>query len=155
MPRRDSSVPYFSFTLRKDIGKGYQSLADNLAKFNKLGKLPRTLQLDRIDEGQGIEATMVTNEAKWHKTCRLRYNNQILQRAQKMEHESPGWDGAPRKCSRLRSSQPSEVSCFFCGQTAGTDGLHEVTTFQVDQHVRKSAELTETAFSWPNSTWVT
>ena len=24
---------------RKDIGKGYQSLADNLAKFNELGKL--------------------------------------------------------------------------------------------------------------------
>ena len=29
-----------------------------------------------------------------------------------------------------------------CFQAAGTDGLHEVTTFQVDQHVRKSAELT-------------
>ena len=100
------------------------------------------MQLDRIDEGQGIEAAMVTNEAKWHKTCRLRYNNQMLQRAQKREHESPEWDGVPRKCSRLRSSQPSEVSCFFYDQAAGTDGLHEVTTFQVDQHVRKSAELT-------------
>lgn len=59
-------VPYFSFTFlskRKDIGKGYQSLADNLAKFDELGKLPRTLQLDRIDEGQGIEAAMVTKVA--------------------------------------------------------------------------------------------
>ena len=41
---------------RKDIGKGYQSLADNLAKFDELG---RTLQLDRIDEGQGIEAAIL------------------------------------------------------------------------------------------------
>ena len=38
----------------------------------------------------------------------------------------------------------SLVRClvFFCGQAAGTDGLHEVTTFQVDQRVCKSAELT-------------
>ena len=38
----------------------------------------------------------------------------------------------------------SLVRClvFFCGQAAGTDGLHEVTTFQVDQRVRKNAELT-------------
>ena len=40
---------------RKDIGKGYQSLAENLVTFDELGKLPRTLQLDRMDEGQGID----------------------------------------------------------------------------------------------------
>ncbi len=38
---------------RKDVRKGYQSLAENLAKFDALGKLPRSLQLSRIDEGQG------------------------------------------------------------------------------------------------------
>ena len=38
---------------RKDVGKGYQSLAENLIRFDALGKLPRTLQLDTIDEGQG------------------------------------------------------------------------------------------------------
>ena len=36
-----------------------------------------------------------------------------------------------------------EASCFFRGQAAGNDGLHEVTTFQVDQHVQECAELTE------------
>ena len=46
--------------------------------------------------------------------------------------------------SRLQSSlTPSEASCFFCGQAAGTDGLHNVTTFQMDQRVHESAELTE------------
>ena len=30
--------------------------------------------------------------------------------------------------------------CFFCGQAADTD-IYEVTTFQVDRHVRKSAEF--------------
>ena len=46
-----------------------------LVKFNELGKLPRTLQLERIDEGQGFEAAMVANEAKWHHTFMLCYNN--------------------------------------------------------------------------------
>jgi len=127
---------------RKDIGKGYQSLAENLIKFDELGKLPRTLQLDRLNEGQGVEAALVTNKAKWHKTCRLRYNNQMLQRAEKREYQSPE---KPHKCSRLRSSLMSSDSqelCFFCSQEAGSDGLHEVTTLQVDQRVRKSAELT-------------
>ena len=45
------------------IGKGYQSLAENLVKFDELGKLPRTLQLDRLNEEQGIEAAMITNKA--------------------------------------------------------------------------------------------
>ena len=35
-----------------------------------------------------------------------------------------------------------DVSCFFCGQAAGNDGLHEVTTFQVDQRVCKCSKLT-------------
>ena len=50
---------------RKDVGKGYHSLAENLVKFNELGKLPRALQLDRIDEGQGIETAMVTHEVMY------------------------------------------------------------------------------------------
>lgn len=128
---------------RKDVGQGYHLLAENLLKFDELGKLPRTLRLDRMDEGQGIEAAMVTNEAKWHEMCRLRYNNQMLQRTEKREHQSPERDSAPRKCSRLQSShKPSEASCFFCSHAAGTDGLHEVTTFQVDQRVHESAKLT-------------
>lgn len=147
---------------KKVIGKGYQSLAENLTKFAALRKLPSNLQLNRIDEGQGkflntngknsipfrfiaivgIEAAMVANEAKWHKTCRLRYNNMMLQRAEK-KPQIPEEDEQPHKCSRLNSSvMVEEASCFFCAQVAGTDGLHEVTTFQVDKHVRECAQLT-------------
>ena len=132
---------------RNDIGKGYQSLAENLVKFDEVGKLPRTLHLDRLNEGQGIEAAMITNKAKWHKTCRLRYNNQMLHRAGKREHQSPEIDDAPRKCSRLKSLLMSGGELyFFCGEEGGTDGLHEVTTFQVDQCVRKCAKLTGDSF---------
>ena len=130
----------------RDVGKGYQSLAENLIKFNELNKLSKTLQsrLDKMnDDGKGIEAALVTNKAKWHKTCVLRYNNQKLQRAIKKEHEVPVKDEAPRKSVRLQSTlHPIKVSCLFCDKEAGSEGLHEVMTGQVEEHVRECAELT-------------
>ncbi len=68
----------------------------------------------------------------------------MLQRVGKREqHQSPEGDDPPRKCFRLKSSvQLDESSCFFCGQGAGTDGLHDVTTLQVYKHVRECAKLT-------------
>ena len=71
---------------RKDVGRAHKALAENLMKFDAPGTLPRTLQLDRIDEGQAIDAAMVANEAKWHQTCKLRYNNTMLQRAEKRKN---------------------------------------------------------------------
>jgi len=37
-------------------------------------------------KGTGIEAAMVANEAKWHQTCKLRYNNAMLQKAEKRKN---------------------------------------------------------------------
>lgn len=131
---------------RKSVGKGYHSLAENLMKFKELGNLPKTLQsqLDTIDEGQGIETALVTNKAKWHKTCVLRYNNQMLQRAIKRERDPIDDDeGQQRKSIRLQSSHnQTEAKCFFCGKEAGNEGLHEVTTTQVEKRVRECTELT-------------
>ena len=59
---------------RTDTGSGYSTLAANLVKFEELGTLTRTLQLDRLDEGHGIEAAMVLNNGHWHKPCALHYN---------------------------------------------------------------------------------
>ena len=36
-----------------------------------------------IDEGEGVEAALSSNNAKWHKSCRLQFNNTKLERAQK------------------------------------------------------------------------
>ena len=62
-------------------GRGYSSLAGKLIEFNELVQLP--FQLERLDEGQGIEMTMVANNAQYHQSCRLKYNNTKLKRAEK------------------------------------------------------------------------
>lgn len=46
---------------RNDVGGGYNSLEEKFIEFNELGQLP--IQLERLDEGQGIEITMASNNA--------------------------------------------------------------------------------------------
>lgn len=86
---------------------------------------------------------MIANEAKWHHTCMLRYNNTKLKRAEKRVMPSTLSDDVPYKRSRLRSSCVNKESCFFCGQAADTDSLHEASTFQIDHRVRECAELVQ------------
>ena len=129
---------------RRDPGSGYTTMAANLVKFDELGKLSRTVQLQRLYEGQGVEATTVAHQAKWHKTCMLQYNNTMLRRAEKRPIASSSAfgssDDVPGKRTRSFSSEAttSDASCFFCGES-GTETLHGVATYQVDTRVRKCA----------------
>ena len=45
--------------------------------------LPKTLQLNRIDKGEGVETAHISNNAKWHKLCRFQFNHTKIERAQK------------------------------------------------------------------------
>ena len=58
---------------------GYASLPENLMELNKPGQLP--IPLERLDEGEGIEMAMIANNAEYHQSCRLKYNNTKLRRA--------------------------------------------------------------------------
>jgi hypothetical protein len=134
---------------RKDIGSGYSSLAENLAKFSELGELLGSFHLERLDDGHGIEAAMVAHGAKYHQTCRLQYNNTKLQRAQKRALKKAGEsDEEQAACKRTRlhsrsSSTEKKVpeTCFFCEQPAGADSLRKAATFQLDRRVRACATL--------------
>ena len=111
---------------RKDSGSGYSSFRDNLSRFSELRQLPGTLQLGRLNEGCGIEAAMVTNNALYHRACKLKYNNTTLQRAEKRTFVTGGdINDAPcaGKPTRFHSRSSSienaqEAQCFFCRQPA-------------------------------------
>ena len=63
-------------------GAGYGTLARLLEGFSKIDCLPRKMNLARLDDGEGIEATLLKNRAKWHDACRLEYNKTKLCRAE-------------------------------------------------------------------------
>ncbi len=123
-------------------GAGYKTLAKNLEAFDKIGSLPLTLKLSRLDEGQGIEATFRFRKAKWHDSCRLQFNKTKLQRAEKrkMSQESNP-EPRPWKFTHLSGEHKhdSKETCFFCGKSAARDVLWNASTFEVDIHVRQCA----------------
>ncbi|KAG7172779.1 hypothetical protein Hamer_G007018 [Homarus americanus] len=134
---------------RHDGGAGYKSLADNLLTFNELREVVG-VNIEGLDEGEGIERTLTTRQAKWHKSCRVRYDNLKLQRAQKRKESSGQEAGSGTSASstkRTRSNTTCVDSminalCFFCHQDLGQQH-HQVQTLGVDKHVRQAAELLE------------
>jgi len=122
---------------RQDKGNSYSILAGYLRRFNDLGLLSKSFLFSRLDEGSGVEAALSTKNARYHKTCRLRYNKTKLDRAEK-RHLKIGTneveEAADRKQTRNLSrpssteSKQLEVKCFFCREAAGSAGLHEAAT---------------------------
>ena len=62
---------------------GYTALARNVPLFHSLNEMPINLDPARLDEGDGIEVTLRANNALYHKSCKLLFNNTKLQRAEK------------------------------------------------------------------------
>ena len=51
------------------VGQGYTTLSTNIMQFNTLHELPTCIDVGRLDDGSGMEATLMKNKAKWHKSC--------------------------------------------------------------------------------------
>ena len=60
---------------------GYSMLATNVPLFKAIDQLPIIFAQNRLDEGDGVEATLRNNQAKYHQSCRLLFKNTKLQRA--------------------------------------------------------------------------
>ncbi|KAJ8380702.1 hypothetical protein SKAU_G00014800 [Synaphobranchus kaupii] len=110
----------------------------------EIRQIPAEPDLDRLDDGNGIEATLMTNRAQWHKACRVKYSQTILQRRRKSLEKVEQSD-APKVHTRSAHSHvdPKDPVCFFCNKPAGSEVLHEVATKQIDFNVRKAALETE------------
>ena len=95
-----------------------------------------SLDIEKLDEGVGIPATLMKRKAKWHKTCRNKFSDMKLKRAQKRKIQDD-LPSSTRQSSGAASSMTKEVSCFFCSGATGT--LHQASTFNVDARVRECA----------------
>ncbi|KAG0710798.1 hypothetical protein GWK47_022056 [Chionoecetes opilio] len=118
-------LPHSLANTQQDKEISYSILTGHLRRFNELGLLPNSFLLSRLDEGSGVEAALSANNARYHKTCRLRYNKTKLDRAEK-RHLKIGADEEEEVVARKRTrylSRPSstetkhqELKCFFCGE---------------------------------------
>ena len=97
---------------------GYKNIATNLPLFHKLNALPIPIDIKPLDDGSGIENTLRLNNAKYHNSCRLMFNNSKLQRAQKrgLSREDNEAEAGPSKFTRRSVDIVPDIKviCFFC-----------------------------------------
>jgi len=64
-------------------GMGYGTLARELSDARDADFNPLKIDLDRLDDGPGIEQTLRAHHACWHKLCKNEYSQQKLDRWRK------------------------------------------------------------------------
>ena len=128
--------------LRAAVGDGYTSLATHLTKFSELAQIPMNIDIARLDDGGGIEATLRSHSARWHKACRLRVNQTKLERLEhsmKSQNVKTSIPSAITTRSRHDNIDLTEDLCFLCNEPAGSTTLHKACTHDIDVRLRKCA----------------
>ncbi len=126
-------------------GVGYKTLADHLTRFNELGHMPINVDITQLNDGDGMEATLMRHHASWHKTCRLKFSQMKLERLEKKSREV-GTSSSVHTRSKQSTADITKNQCFFCGEKAGSEGLHNACTYDIDEKVRNCAlEVEDTA----------
>ena len=75
--------PYAVKNNKASVGSGYKTLVEQLTNFSELGHMPIDVDIEQLDDGDGIEATLMRHLAGLHKTCSLKFNQTKLERLQK------------------------------------------------------------------------
>lgn len=118
-----------------DKSEPYRTFLTNVKQFKELNQLPVPLKfgLD-IDMDQ-----LVRNQAKWHKSCHLKFSASKLQRAIRKRERDEITDNssATGKRRRLHRQLLDKSNCIFCGKQDGH--LHEFRTLDADDNVRRMA----------------
>ena len=107
-------------TKRSDIDalKTYEKAASAIQEFGKIGSPPMPLNMTFLDEGKGIAATLVDNQAKWHNNCRNRFSelklDRYISKSQKRKISDIYTSSDTKKATRqsCTSNNISKESCF-------------------------------------------
>ena len=108
---------------------GYTNIATNVPLFQAMNALPIKLDPARLDEGGGIDQTLRRNNAKYHQSCRLMFNNSKLKRAQKRA-SSTNDETTDELCSarKIPRRSPTPFECFLCEKMGQPSELRHAMT---------------------------
>ena len=87
-----------------DPAKAYSGLGERILKFESLNLLPVPLNLDGLSGGTALGTSLLNHKAKFHKTCKLKFGNEKLEKAIK-RHEKQ------EKYEEQSSSKGKSASC--------------------------------------------
>ena len=118
-----------------DIFGPYQSFLSRVCTFRKLNLQP--MPLSHLTEYITVD-DIVSNEAKWHKSCYNKFGMDRLDRAKRkrkqtdMEANSSDESSAKHVCPRCQTLDKNV--CIFCEDASSR--LHHFSTFQSDTSLR-------------------
>ena len=123
---------------------GYSNLARNIPIFYSLNAMPLGLDPARLDDGDGIEETLRKNDAQYHKSCKLLFNNTKLQRAQKRtsilsELSSDPEEGCCTSKLPRKSHDQKAIECFLCEKPDTKENLRQAMTMQLTERINQCA----------------
>ena len=117
----------------EELCEPYKSFLENVNAFRELNKLPIPLCF-----GEDITVDhLVRHRAQWHKSCRIKFNLNKLDRVQKRERVvSSETRDADKKRRRQREPQ-DKSTCIFCRESS--ENLHEFNTIKAGNNIRVMA----------------
>jgi len=69
------------------VGQGYCTICTNILRFSELNALLMAIDLQCLDEGNGLEITLTNNQAVRHKSCSNKFiATKLKNRKKKMLH---------------------------------------------------------------------
>lgn len=123
---------------------GYFNIAQNIPLFHAINALPIPLNPARLNEGEGIEETLNTNNAKYHNSCRLLFNNTKLDRVQKRKPSSvESCEEIPTKVRRMSQDFKSLTICFLCEKHDSSSTLRQAMTMKLNERLNRCATTLE------------
>ena len=114
-----------------DKSGAYVSFMANVNEFKRLKEVPVPLCLG--EDGDVDE--LVKNQAKWHKSCHLKFSIGKLERAVKRKRDEQSDDSGPTKrCQHLHRQPFARDKCIFSEKDDGH--LHEFQTYDANDNVK-------------------
>lgn len=145
---KDDTIIDPSLNNTKGLFSGYQTLSTNLPEFHKINCLPMTLDIKRLDDGNGIFLTLQRHRAIYHKNkCFLKFANSKLEKAKQKQIDM--CDTSKRKLktdvSDLTAPKQPRVcfdrtQCLICEEALGNDvDVHELTSSTTKSKILEAA----------------
>ena len=92
---------------------------------NLISLEPKLRSIKRLDDGRGLEETLKANEAAYHRSCYMKYNDDKVKRAAKRKSQELAQSLSPVKIRAFRggvckdADKEDEEICFFCDKARG------------------------------------
>lgn len=132
--KEDIICPPISYKSEHD---GYNNIAKNVPQFKAMNALPILLDPVRLDEGNGIEATLRRCKAKYHQNCRLKFNNTKLERARKREATS---EASGESLTKVPRKKAKVSECLLCEKEEPVASLRQCMTMTINDKLNKCAQ---------------